>query len=114
MDEANRRASPRYLVSLYAEQIEREASPPRILNMSETGFLLKGDLCAGAGGVIRAAFRVHPSTGECRVTTRGTVMHASARDGESEFGVRIDSFGSLREESAYKDYVKELASRPGS
>ena len=111
MEAANRRINPRYLVSLYTEQIERETTPPCILNMSEQGFLLRGDLCAGSGGVVRAAFRVHPSSGESRVTTRGTVMHATARNGEYEFGVRIDSFGSEQEESAYKAYVGELASK---
>jgi hypothetical protein len=111
MEEPNRRSNARYAVSLYTEQVEREDAPPCILNMSETGFLLRGNLCAGSGGVIRAAFKVHPSMGEFRVTARGTVMHAAARDGAYEFGVRIDTFGSEEEETAYRAYVRELAAK---
>jgi hypothetical protein len=108
MNEENKRSSPRHSVTLYTEQIEHDAPPPRILNISANGFLIRGDLCAGQGGVLRAAFRVHPPSGERRVTARGTIVHARACGSEYEFGVRIDSFGSPEEESAYADYVREL------
>ena len=109
MDDAERRFNPRYSVSLYAEQVEHESIQPRILNLSETGFLLRGDVCAGQGGVIRASFRVHPDSGEHRVTARGRVVHATRRDGEFEFGIRIESFGSPDEEEAYRSYVGKLS-----
>jgi hypothetical protein len=113
MDDQNRRDSPRYSITLYTEYVERESSPTRILNMSESGFLLRGDLCAGAGGVIRASFRVHPASGEMSVSTRGKVMHSKRVEGESEYGVKIEGFGSPEEEAAYKGYVRELAERGG-
>jgi hypothetical protein len=109
MDEENKRQSPRHSVTLYTEQVERDVPPPRILNISEKGFLIRGDLCAGQGGVLRASFRVRPPSGERKVTARGTVVHARACGAEYEFGVRIDSFGSPEEEAAYADYVRELA-----
>jgi PilZ domain. len=111
MAEQNRRENPRYSVTLYTEYVEREAAPTRILNMSESGFLIRGSLCAGSGGVIRACFRVRPSAGEMRVSARGQVMHSRRIDEEYEYGVRIESFGSPLEESAYLAYVAELAAK---
>jgi hypothetical protein len=112
MDE-NRRAAPRFVVSLYAEQIEQKASPIHIRNLSATGFLVRGDVCAGQGGVLHASFRVHPSSGEMRVTTRGKVMHCRIAGPESEFGIMIEGFGSEEEERAYRDYVLELEAKSG-
>jgi hypothetical protein len=113
MDE-NRRAAPRFVVSLYAEHIEPEASPIRIHNLSSTGFLVRGDVCAGQGGIFHASFRVHPSSGEARVTTRGKVMHCRIAGSDSEFGIRIEGFGDSEEELAYQAYVRELETRSGS
>jgi hypothetical protein len=110
MDDQNRRDSPRYSISLYTEFVEREASPSRILNMSKSGFLICGDICAGAGGVIKASFKVRPSSGEMRVSARGKVVHARRADnGEYEYGVKITDFGSSDEEEAYLAYVGELS-----
>jgi PilZ domain. len=105
----NRRESPRFGVSLYTERIERESNPARILNLSVSGFLVRCDLCAGPGGVFHAVFRVRPSSGDMRISTRGTVMHTREFGAEYEYGIRIDGFGSPEEESAYQTYVLELA-----
>jgi hypothetical protein len=110
MDE-NRRQSARYNVSLYVEQIEREEKKVRILNLSSSGFLVRGEICAGQGGIFHASFRAHPSAGDVRVSIRGTVVHARSNGLESEYGIKIDSFGSPAEESAYQAYVRELAAR---
>jgi hypothetical protein len=107
MDE-NRRGSERYNVSLYFEQLEREAAPVRMLNLSASGFLVRGGLCAGQGGIFHASFRVRPATGEMRVSTRGTVVHSRRLGAEFEYGIKIEGFGSPAEESAYLAYVREL------
>jgi hypothetical protein len=110
MDKQNRRDSPRYSITLYTEFVEREASPARILNMSETGFLICGDICAGAGGIIKASFKVRPSSGDMSVSARGKVVHARRVDsGEYEYGVKIIGFGRPDEEEAYHAYVGELS-----
>jgi hypothetical protein len=110
MEDQNRRDSPRYSVNLYTEQVEHEVVPTRILNLSESGFLLRGGICAGAGGIIRASFKVHPSSGEMSVSTKGKVIHSiKVGNGEYEYGVKIDEFGSKEEEMAYRHYVRELA-----
>ena len=110
MDE-NRRVSKRYDVSLYVEQVERKAAKVRILNLSSSGFLVRGECCAGHGGIFHASFRVRPASGEMRVSTRGTVVHAHRGGAEPEYGIRIDGFGSPEQESAYQTYVCELAER---
>jgi hypothetical protein len=110
MDE-NRRGNERFGVNLYVEQVERETRPARILNLSASGFLIRGDVCAGQGGILHASFHVRPSAGEVQVSTRGTVVHSRFDGGEMEFGIRIESFGSPLEESAYGDYVRELSLR---
>jgi hypothetical protein len=110
MDE-NRRVSERYSVSLYVEQIKREAAKIRILNLSSSGFLVRGECCAGQGGIFHASFRVRPASGEMRVTTRGTVVHAHRGGAEPEYGIRIDGFGNPEQESAYQAYVRELAEK---
>jgi hypothetical protein len=107
----NRRGSERYNVSLYVEQIERESAQARILNLSASGFLVRGEVCAGQGGIFHASFRVRPSTGEMRVSTRGTVVHARRDGSEPEYGIKIEGFGSPAQESAYYAYVRELAER---
>ena len=104
----NRRSAERFVVSLYAEYVEPIPAPIHIRNLSATGFLVRGDICAGQGGVFRARFRVHPSSGEASVTTRGRVMHCRISGPDSEFGILIESFGSEDEERAYLAYVKEL------
>lgn len=109
MDDQNRRESLRYSITLYTEFVEREASPSRILNMSKTGFLICGDICAGSGGIIKASFKVSPSSGEMSVSARGKVVHARRADnGEYEYGVKITGFGSPGEEEAYHSYVDGL------
>ena len=110
MDE-NRRVSARYAVSLYVEQVERKSAKVRILNLSSSGFLVRGECCAGQGGIFHASFRVRPASGEMRVTTRGTVVHAHRGGAEPEYGIRIDGFGSPEQERAYQAYVRELAER---
>lgn len=107
----NRRRSTRYDVYLYVEQIEREASKIRIMNLSATGFLVRGEIAAGIGGVFHARFRVRPASGETRVSTRGKVVHSRRIGFESEYGINIESYGSPDEESAYQAYVRELAEK---
>jgi hypothetical protein len=108
MDE-NRRSGERYAVSLYVERVERAAAKVRILNLSSSGFLVRGECCAGQGGVFCASFRVRPTSGEMRVSTRGTVVHAHRDRAEPEYGIKIDSFGGPEQEAAYQAYVRELA-----
>jgi hypothetical protein len=110
--ESNRREHPRFSVNLYVESREAPSHPPRVMDLSEGGFLVRGGLCAGQGGVFHASFRVHPSSGESRVTTQGTVMRSLLRGDEYEYGIRIDSFGSPDEKAAYLSYVRELAAAP--
>ena len=107
----NRRVSERYTVSLYVEQVKREAAKIRILNLSSSGFLVRGECCAGQGGIFHASFYVRPASGEMRVTTRGTVVHAHRDGAVPEYGIRIDGFGSLEQEAAYQAYVRELAEK---
>lgn len=107
----DRREARRFSVSLYAERQETEEAPIHIRNLSSTGFLVSGAVLAGLGGILRTAFRVRPSTGEMRVTARGRVMHRRIDGANSEFGIRIEDFGSPEEESAYQTYVRELAAR---
>ena len=114
MDEKNKRESARYDVSLYVEQIEREVPQARILNLSANGFLVRGEVCAGEGGIFHASFRVRPSSGEMLVTTRGLVVHSSRNGSVFEYGIKIEGFGSLTEESAYHEYVSELSGRAAS
>ena len=104
----NRRAAPRFNVSLYAEHVEPKTTGAFICNLSATGFLVRGDLCAGQGGIFRASFRVHPSSGECRVTMKGKVVHCHIDGLNSEFGIQIEEFESPEEEAAYQAYVQEL------
>lgn len=109
--ETNRREYPRFSVNLYVESREGSSEPPHVLDLSEGGFLVRGEICAGHGGVFHASFRVHPSSGETRVTTRGRVMRSSLREGVRECGIKIESFGSPAEETAYLTYVRELAAQ---
>jgi hypothetical protein len=111
MDDSNRRKSARYEVYLYVEQIEREERKVHILNLSSSGFLVRGELAAGVGGIFHASFRVRPSSGEMRVSTSGRVVHSRRIGHESEYGISIEGFGSPAEESAYQAYVSELAAR---
>jgi hypothetical protein len=110
MDE-NRREAPRFSVLLYMERQEPIETAMHIHNLSATGFLVRGDVLAGQGGVFHAIFRVHPASGEVRITTWGSVMHSRIDGPNSEFGIRIDGFGSPEEEKAYQTYVRELAER---
>jgi hypothetical protein len=110
----NRRGSARYNVFLYVEQVERKASPVHILNLSASGFLVRGEVCAGEGGIFHASFRVHPASGGMLVSTRGKVVHSRRNGPESEYGIKIEGFGSPAEESAYQDYVRELAEKAAS
>jgi hypothetical protein len=107
----NRRETQRFSVLLYMERREPIEAPLHIHNLSENGFLVHGDILAGQGGIFHAIFRVHPSSGEMRVTTRGRVMHSRMDGPNSEFGIKIDDFGSPEEEKAYQAYVRELAER---
>jgi hypothetical protein len=107
----NRRVTPRFSVSLYVERQDLVESPTFIRNLSATGFLVRGPVLAGQGGVFRATFRVHPKTGEARVTTRGRVMHCRVEGNDAEFGIKIEEFGSPEEERAYQEYVLELKIR---
>ena len=110
----NRRETPRFQVSLYVERREGSESAAHIKNLSSSGYLVRGEVLAGQGGVFHASFRVHPASGEARVSTRGTVVHSLIDGPNSEFGIRIDGFGSPEEESAYQSYVRELAERPAA
>ena len=101
----------RYDVYLYVEQIERELPRMRIMDLSSSGFRVRGGLAAGVGGIFHASFRVHPQSGEMLVSTRGKVVHSRQVGYESEYGVSIENFGSSDEESAYQSYVRELANR---
>jgi hypothetical protein len=107
----NRRVDPRFSVSLYVERQEIVENPIFIRNLSATGFLVRGPVLAGQGGVFRATFRVHPKSGEMRVTIRGKVMHCRVDGAEAEFGIMIEGFGCAAEEKAYQDYVLELNKR---
>jgi hypothetical protein len=107
----NRRRSTRYDVYLYVEQVEREVPKVRIMNLSSSGFLVRGEVAAGIGGVFHASFRVRPASGEIRVSTRGKVVHSRRIGIESEYGISIEGFDSPAEESAYQAYVRELAER---
>jgi hypothetical protein len=107
----NRRRDQRYDVYLYVEQVERDLPKVRIMNMSSSGFLVRGEIAAGMGGVFHARFRVRPSSGEMRVSARGKVVHSRRLGFESEYGVNIEGFGSADEESAYQSYVRELAEK---
>ena len=113
--EENRRDDPRFAVFLYVECIEPEAAPIHVQDLSAGGFLVRGNIVAGQGGILHARFRVHPSSGDMLVSAHGRVMH-SRRDGpNSLFGVKIEGFGSPEEERAYQVYVEELsATRPAS
>jgi hypothetical protein len=104
----NRRETPRFSVSLYVERQDLVESPIFIRNLSATGFLVRGPVLAGQGGIFRATFRVHPKSGEMRVTVRGKVMHCRVDGSDAEFGIKIEEFGSPAEEKAYQDYVLEL------
>lgn len=104
----NRRKSSRYAITLYTEFVERDSQPSCILNMSEHGFLIRGDLCAGSGGIIHATFKVRPSSGEKTISTKGVVVHARHMNGEYEYGVKIEGFGSDEEELSYREYIAEL------
>jgi hypothetical protein len=108
----NRREHPRFSVNLYVERRDCRNEPPCVLDLSASGYLVRGEILAGQGGIFHASFRVHPSSGEMRVTTSGRVMHSRQRGGEYEYGIKIESFGSPDEETAYMSYVNELASRP--
>jgi hypothetical protein len=110
MDE-NRRRGERYDVYLYVEQVEREEMQVRIMNLSSSGFLVRGEVAAGIGGVFHARFRVRPASGDMRVSTSGRVIHSRRIGHESEYGISIESFGSPDEERAYQAYVRELAER---
>ncbi len=110
--EDNRRSEPRYNVSLFAEYVEPKTMPIHIRNLSATGFLVRGDVCAGQGGIFRARFRVHPSSGESKVTAKGKVVHCRIAGSDSEFGIKIDGFDSPEEETAYQAYVRELQEKP--
>jgi hypothetical protein len=107
--EENRRLDERFSVSLYVERNEPAEAPVHIRNMSASGFLVRGAVLAGQGGVFCATFRVHPASGDLRVTTRGKVMNSRRYGSESEFGIKIEGFGGPDEESAYQAYVRELA-----
>ena len=107
----NRRETPRFQVTLYVERREGIESAVHIKNLSSSGYLVRGDVLAGQGGIFHASFRVHPSSGDARVSTRGTVVRSVIDGSNSEFGIRIDGFGSPEEESAYQSYVRELAER---
>jgi hypothetical protein len=107
----NRRKSARYDVYLYVEQVERAVQKVRIMNLSSSGFLVRGEVAAGIGGILHASFRVRPKSGEMSVSTCGRVVHSRRIGLESEYGVNIESFGSPIEESAYQSYVRELAER---
>ena len=107
----NRRESARFAVHLYVERIEREEAKVRILNLSSSGFLVRGECCAGQGGVFRATFRVRPSAGEVRVSTRGKVVHVRREGAEPEYGIKIEAFDSPEQEAAYLSYVRELAEK---
>jgi hypothetical protein len=109
--EENRRKSARYDVYLYVEQVERAIPKVRIMNMSSTGFLVRGEVAAGVGGVFHASFRVRPSSGDMSVTTRGKVVRSGRVGLESEYGIKIEGFGSPDEETAYRSYVRELAEK---
>ncbi len=104
----NRREAPRFSVVLYMEQREPMETPIHIHNLSESGFLVRGDVLAGQGGIFHAVFRVHPASGEMRITTLGKVMHSRIDGSNSEFGIKIQGFGSPEEEGAYQTYVREL------
>jgi len=109
MDE-NRRESPRVSVSLYVERTEEPAiTPIHIRNLSATGYLVRGAVLAGQGGIFHATFRVRPASGEVRVTTRGRVVHSRIDGHNTEIGIKIESFGSEAEKIAYLEYVSELA-----
>ena len=109
----NRRESPRFSVSLYAEQKAPQGEGVHIKNLSASGFLVQGSVVAGQGGIFHASFRVHPSTGDVRVSIRGRVVHCRHDGLESEFGIKIEGFGSQAEEEAYQTYIAELAERAG-
>jgi hypothetical protein len=109
----NRRETPRFSVSLYMERQELTEAAIHIRNLSASGFLVRGAVLAGHGGIFHASFRVHPSSGEMRVTTRGRVMHSCMDGPNSEFGIKIEGFGCPEEERAYLAYVSELASKHG-
>jgi|GEM_PF-3293392 len=112
--EDNRRRNERYDVYLYVEQVERDLPQVRIMNLSASGFLVRGAIAAGVGGVLHASFRVKPLAGEMRVRARGRVVHSRRVGFESEYGIDIEGFGSEVEESAYRRYVEELADKRGS
>jgi hypothetical protein len=105
----NRREAQRFAVSLYAERQEPTAAPIHIRNLSATGFLVCGDVLAGQGGILHASFRVHPASGEARVSVQGKVMHSHVGRESTEHGIMILGFGNPDEERAYKEYVLELA-----
>jgi PilZ domain. len=106
--EENRRESPRYSISLYAEAVEPAPSPLKVQDLSAGGFLIRGNILAGEGGILHARFRVHPSTGDVLVSTRGRVMHMRREGGTSYYGVKIESFDNPEQERAYQSYVSEL------
>jgi hypothetical protein len=107
----NRREYQRFSVNLYVERREGTSEPPHVLNLSEGGFLVRGEICAGQGGVFHASFRVHPSSGEMRVSASGRVVRSELREGENEYGIKIEAFGSPQEKAAYLAYVQELAQK---
>jgi hypothetical protein len=109
--EGSGRRSERYDVYLYVEQVETRKPEVHIMNLSATGFLVRGAVAAGIGGVFHASFRVRPAAGEMLVTTRGKVVRSHRMGPVSEYGVEIEGFGSPSEEEAYRSYVRELAER---
>jgi hypothetical protein len=110
MDGSGRR-SERYDVYLYVEQVETKKAEVHVMNLSATGFLVRGAVAAGIGGVFHASFRVRPASGEMRVTTHGKVVRSHRMGLVSEYGIEIQAFGCPAEEEAYQSYVRELAER---
>jgi hypothetical protein len=102
-----RRAFPRFDVSLDLSCASAASETLRMHDLSEGGFLASGEMGAAVWERIEASIRLGP--GEAGVRLYGTIMHAHPDGGRLVIGVRIDRFGSPEEKRAYLDYAGSLS-----
>jgi hypothetical protein len=105
-----RRAFPRFDVSLDLSCAAAGSETLRMHDLSEGGFLASGVMSASVWDRIEA--QVSLGAGGPAVRLRGTVMHSHPDGDRQVLGVRIDAFGSPEERSAYLEYARGLSPGP--
>jgi len=103
-----RRAFPRFDVSLGLSCASAPSQALRVHDLSEGGFLASGPMSAAVWDRIEASLRVGTGEGGLDVRLFGTVMHAHPDGTRQVVGVRIDGFGSPEEERAYREYARSF------